>query len=662
MITNARRLSCIPSVLCFCSLFMSKRFLDFLWWLGVPLIIGILTWGPYVYLNITNNVSWSFWRIPFVPIYVFDSSAYYQWIGAALSGLAYGSHIRSFDWIIRILGHIIPSSWSVAEVWLLTLWVSATVGIWLMAKCIALWSDCSVGYSRWFSVIALSSFMLPFMPRPGVYTWYVGFYALSLIGIWHAQRNLDRLSYLPAVAWTVTSLLAAWVYPYFLIHIFLWLVALWLIHLHHRFPKAIRAIGGVGIIAVIPAVVLMMPVILQPELRLIFELQERVGLALTRLPVISNSLLLAFLWMGFLVLCARVFFQQSVHHERLYGLMVGWIALLAGWFSNVFTGVYIHNDHFRNPILLFSWVSLFVIFRIAQKANSQPDQLTASDQKRDSHASSRLVLMCFFVSCAMFCAYLFQKGYVFHGDLLNAVHVSHWLTLVAASYVVWRYTRNTRVNPAFVIVTISFLAMMPGALGRGQVFVQETKVFSSYEMHVPTIEWIREHTAESDGICADPELAEVLGSFSARLVYPTYATAMLPKPDRGILNDLRIELGYFSPSNGFEEGVYLHTFDSMRGTTCDQFGLFSRLSVAFGVRSEVFDVMANCPRKEMDEHAGVILGFLNEPYRNDDAFRALCPFVVMSEHRRASWSLPSDYHETKIDDTFSVWRTGVSRL
>lgn len=633
---------------------MSKRLADVLWWIGVPVIVGLITWGPYVSLNILNHVSWPFWRIPFVPIYVFDSSAYYQWIGAALSGLTYGSHIRSFDWIIRILGYMLPNAWSVAEMWLLTLWASATAGIWLMARCIARWSDCSVGHARWFSILALSSFMLPFMPRPGVYTWYVGFYALSLIGIWYVQRSLHRMSYPSAAGWTVMSLLVAWVYPYFLIHVFLWLAVLWFVHLHHRFPRAIRVIGGVGILTVIPTVLLMMPVILRPEFRLTYELQERIGLAWTRLPVLSNSLLVACVWLGMLMACTRMFSQRSAEQARLYGVAVGWITLVAAWLSNIFTGVYIHNDHFRNPVLIFSWVSLFVVYELVQKSMSNADQPSLFRRERGSRMFSRFVFACLVVSGAVFCVYLLRKEYVFHGDLLNAVHVSHWLTLTAASWMLWRFTRGTRTASALTIAVISILAVVPGVLGRGYVFAQEMKIFPSYEMYARTIVWIREHVAESDGVCADPKLAVIIGSFAARFAYPTYATVMLPKSDEEVLSDLKTELKFFSPSDDFEKDVYFSTLDSMRGTTCSQFTILKKISVSLGVSSAAFDVAAACPR-DLSRNQTILRDSADMRQRDDERFARLCPVVITTPETRSRWQLPDEYSETKIDQVFSAW-------
>jgi hypothetical protein len=631
-----------------------SRLRSILWWLGVPVVVGLFAWGPYAAMNAVHHVSWPFWRVPFVPIVLFDTSAYLEWMGAALSGIAFGDHIRTFAWIIPVFGKVLPTSLSVAEVWLVTCWVSVAASVWLMAKAIAAWSGLSTPSSRWFAVLATTSLILPFMPRPGVYTWYAPLYVLGLICAFKVQQSLETSRILHAVAWSIVALAATWTYPYFLVHLFIWLVVLWLVYLHGRYRKIIRILGAAGIVIIIPFVILVTPWLMQPKFRLALELQQRVGLAFSRLPVISNSLILVFAWLGFCFLVARIGANQESSQRRLYGITIGWITLLLGWLSNVFTGVYIHSDHFRAPAVILSWISLAVVWGVAS-------DMRVSEQKR-SRLSAYALWGFIGVSALMLLNYLFNKQYVFHGDFLNVIHASHWLTLLIASVVIWSAIGKRSLSSKAILAICSVIAIALGLSARGFLFAEEMKKFPTSIPYISTIEWIRAHIPAMDGLCTDPESAEILGSFTARLAYPTFASIALPKPDAEVMNDLRVELSRYDVTAAKTEAVYVDTFSSMRGTTCAQYASLATYLKRFGYSPEEVNRIAGCPMDQIRAEQEQIRGYLLSAYRPDDAsFRGVCPSVIVRKDQRSYWTLPSDYRETVIDKGFSAWQSGSEK-
>lgn len=646
---------------------MTRRTERLLWWVGIPCLVALLTWGPYIALNVWHHSSWAWWRVPFVPIVLFDTSAYLEWIGTALAGLSAGSHIGPFAWIVSVLGRLLPDSWSVAEIWILTLWASVTAGVWLLARVFAAWGGLSTSRSRMFSVILWCSVILPFMPRPGVFTWYVPFYAAALIGVWSAQRALSRSAYPAAAAWSAAALALAWVYPYFVVHCFIWLAAIWIIHLHGRFPRVVRLVGIAGILGAVPAFALITPWLLQPSFRLTFELQERAGLAFSRLPVVSNSLILALAWTGFVVLAARGFAGRKEATDRLYGLAVGWIALLFAWFSNVFTGVYIHNDHFRTPALILSWMSLAAVWKIVSDERGADGCGVPRAQKPPRTAAAAFALF-FAVSAAMVLLYVVKKSYVFSGDDLNVIHASHWLTLAAASAILWRGADRTRLMRPVCAGLFAFVVIALGVSARTYVFVKEAVAFPSYVPYVRTIEWIRANVPATSGVCADPRKSDILGSFTGRIAYPSFASIMLPKSDEDIMDDVKTELGPYDAVKAGTAETYIRAIDSFRGTTCAQFAIWSRLLSMAGWSQEDIDRVTGCPRARMLADEERVREALGSRMADDAQFRAMCPAVVITRDDRAFWTLPADYRETKIDGVFSVWspasseRTSGSRL
>jgi hypothetical protein len=458
------------------------------------------------------------------------------------------------------------------------------------------------------------------------------------------------------MAWTASALAAAWVYPFFFVHLFIWLVVLWSVHAYEKFRRTTIICSVIGILCVIPAAVFLYPWLLKPEFQLAFEVQRRLGLSFTRLPVVSNSLLLVIAWTGLVVFLTYIFRKRPEAKGRFYALSVGWITLLCAWLSNVFTDVYIHNDHFRAPAVLLSWLSLSVVWSVViavRKAEAGEDVLW----QRWPRSVFRISFV-FFIGCvAMLAVYIFGKTYVFHGDYLNVVHVSHWITIVAAFVILWSgMSLKHQGSLTATAWSLMFMAALLGVSARGYIFFTEASLFSYYRSYVPVTDWIRKHLPSEDGICADPQHGEALGSFSGRFIYPTYLIEFLPKPDEEVINDIRIEMGHYDVQSAIARDVYIQIFDSM-DTTCSQFSVWSRLFVLFGWSRDGFDEISGCPRAEMSALQERLGKYASAHLPNDARFRELCPAVVIASDQVDFWSLPEDYRETVIDEAFSVWRT-----
>ncbi|MFA5750513.1 MAG: hypothetical protein WC895_04835, partial [Candidatus Shapirobacteria bacterium] len=460
------------------------------WFFLVPAVTALLAYGPYIALNIIHRTPWTFWRIPFVPVVLYDSDTYYAWIGAALSGLQYGDHLSAFDPVIRAIGYILPRSVSVAEVWLLTLWITVTIFVWVAARAIGEWSGLDKTASRWFSVLLACSLVLPHLPRPGVYTWYVPFYAFGLFGVGRIQDALRRAKLLPAVLWSVASILATSVYPYNVIHIALWVGILWFLYLHERFRRVIRVAMIIGTLVVVPMITMLMPWLVQPKFRLALELKFRIGLAFTQLPLLSNSLLLVICWTIFIVFFAIFFQHQSSIDRRLFNLSIGWIVLSMAWLSNIFTGVYIQNDHFRAPAVILAWLSLAVVWKVMSEAYAS-EHMGAAGPPKSSHWIVISSALTFLIALFMVIEYGFVKSYVFRGDYLNVVHFSHWLTLAAASFLVLRFFYRRTMMSAGSIWAFMIIVVLFGFSARAFLFNAEKSTFRSYMSYVQTITWIR---------------------------------------------------------------------------------------------------------------------------------------------------------------------------
>lgn len=621
------------------------------WWIGVPLVIAGLTWFPYVVLNTLAHVEWSAWRVHFIPIVLFDASAYFQWIGAALSGYPAGDNIRSFAGLIHALGFILPASWSVAEVWLFTLWLTVVIGVWTMVYTMRLWAGLSETCARLLSCFVCISLFVPFMGRPGVFTWYVPVYLFGLIGVWYTGVNLEQKKYSLAAAWTLGALIAAWVYPHFLVHLVLWLAVVWLMHWYGRSPRVTGVFSMLGILVVPVGVVLAMPIFLQPSLRLAFELHVRLGLMFTRWPIISNSLILVLLWgvlLGSLIFYVR---EGSSMRGRLQLLVIGWLTLAAAWLSNIFTGVYIQNDHFRAPAVLLSWLSLAVVYGLVERSAFARELLVT---RQSSKTLIGLLSGLCVISVSMLVWYVVVKRFVFTGDYLNIVHASQWLGLAVASVLVWFYVCKLGSVRA-VWIALAVLSIVLGLSARLQVFYRERILFSQYIPYVPVITWIRAHVPASQDVCTDFRSGEILGSFTARMVHPSYAATMLPKSDEEIMEQLHTQLGYYDARLAKTEALFLSLL-TPRGGGCTQFFLWSRISRRLGLSEADFIATTGCPVERLRRDEERLIQYMASRVQDEKRFKALCPTVVVKRTERSFWTWPRDYQETKINDEFSVLR------
>lgn len=624
------------------------------WWYGIPCIAGLLTWLPYVILNAWNHVSWSIWRIPFVPIVLFDSSAYFEWIGPALSGYPAGNHIGLFVWIFRALGVVLPSSLSIAEVWLVSLWITVTLGTWAMASAIHTWSDLPVRSSRILACCASLSLVIPFMGRPGVFTWYVPFYLFALAAVWRMDRSLKENKPIIACMWAFGSLGSAWVYPYFFVHIVLWLAVIGVMYLHRRFKRLVELVGVVGVMGMPFIINFATPFLFtSPSARLALELQERMGLAFTRWPVVSNSLLLVILW-GTLLAVLRYFsIEKPALQERSSVLLIGWVTLLGAWLSNVFTGAYIHNDHFRGPATLLAWVSLGLVYGVVQQKS---EGFVPELRRAKKSYWLFLVMVAGILGISGVCSlwYMLDKGYVFTGDYLNVVHVSHWLTLAGAAALVLLHSRKK--NLKGVWIGILLLSAGLGVSARAYLFQREAQAFSSYVPYVSTIDWVHEHVSGLQDVCTDTRTGEIIGSFSGRMTHPSFAAIALPKPDEEIVRQLQTQLGYYN-ADMTESGTALSfTMDSMRGATCAQFSFWSGLFSMIGGSRATFRETTGCPEDRIDHNQERMRTYLASRKKNEGLFRALCPIVIIRADQKSRWDLPREYRETKISEQFSAWK------
>src|SRR3989344_8825802 len=150
-----------------------------LWWAGSPIVIALLTFGPYwIRALVLGRPDWL--RIPLVGDAVFDTAAYLQPIGHAALGIPEAALIGPFAALVSALATLFPNA-SVAELWLITRWLSTLVGLWIGAWAVRSWSGLPVRASRYASALFWVSLVLVLGMKPGVVSWFLpmGFFGFA---------------------------------------------------------------------------------------------------------------------------------------------------------------------------------------------------------------------------------------------------------------------------------------------------------------------------------------------------------------------------------------------------------------------------------------------------------------------------------------------------
>jgi hypothetical protein len=622
--------------------FMSSFKNNRIWFLLVPVMTALLVWVPYLIWNIWNQQEF-WWRIPIVSGTVFDTFAYLQWLSQAVNGLDISQHLRWFEWPLRALGRIFPNA-TVAELWLFSRWISITAALWVSGWAVRVWSGLDTGRSR----LTALAFWLSFVPvlgmRPGVFSWYLPFGIFCLTAPLHVISGLRRRSFSSAAFWTVAALAASSVYAWFLVVAVVWLASIWSAWLIFQCRKIFFALlAGAAAAAALAAPIAAHWLVLSPSGKLFWDLQLQDGLAFTHVPPVSNTFAAMAVWIVFFIVASKGFIREANadRERRLAAIQWAWISLLLAWLSTFFTGVYFHNDHFRTLVLILSWMSIAALWSSMREGNIR---------------FSRPAIWAFRALCAasaVFVVNILRKPYAFDHDYLNVIHLSCWFTVIMASWLVLRRRAEAAPYawPHFVIIG----SILIGGVGAAAMYQSEFAEMPNRMRYVQTVEWIREHVPVNDAVCSDPVQAELLGAFTGRRTFLSNSTAISRKLITDGLRNMRTYVsGFDAVASGNLEYIRLVNHQG-RSFICLQFPMQVKILKAIGISDARIDDMIGCPRELLRDLDEMTMDMVHQPEVDDEAFRAFCPWVVISSDRRAFWRLPGGYQEIPVSSTMSVW-------
>ncbi len=573
---------------------------------------------------------------------IFDTPTYLQWIGQAISGLDMGNSLSWFTALVRVLHDIFPQG-SISEIWLMTRWLATTLCLWTMTWCMARW----VGLGRWparfFALSFWLSLVLVLGMRPGVFSWYLPFGFLGITATALTLAALAKKQFYAAIVWSLTALIAASVYGWFLFFVGLWLVTVWLSHLinySRKFFLALWIFDSCLIAICLPFILIR--VIPTAQWSLFIDSLERFGIAYARLPLISNSFIAMLGWLGL------VFY---LNNKKLESVQWAWIALLLSWLMTPFTGVYIHNDHFRAPMVMLSWISLAVIWsHLSEGTVLFLGHGTWVRRWFNYLPNAILGLSAFFI------VNIVRQPYAFNNDFLNVLHLSHWFALAVGSWL----TIRCRSNLNYFAPKVFFRGLLLGSLLIGGVagvaaLKLEFFVLAAQQRYQPTVDWINSNVPATDVMCTDKDTANVLAAHAGRRIYPAETTFYLAESSQDVFRRIVILAGVYD-FFGAGQGETLRYLSKIYiGIACDQFGWQVQWLSRLGFSEAKIDLLRGCPRQEIEQRIARAVAAAEEKKIDPVQFELMCPWIVVPDEQRPYWNIPAEYFELKLDRQMSIF-------
>lgn len=607
---------------------LAMRTRHLLWWIGVPLLVALVSYGPFLFLRcvLIPSPGESCVRLFSVSQLVFDLHAYMEFMGGVLSGSS-GIHLQWIEWIVKGLRFVMPGA-SVAELWLLMRFIFGVLTWWLFAWTLSFFGNNSVTQRRFSATILWIAVFLPLGFRPGVFSWFLPFGLVTIVACILAGRSLQNHRIMNAIGWSVLSIVSSLIYSWFFLFAAFWIGVIWMMRFTRRHPvvlwiftsaAAVVATGGIVSIA-------------SDRISVSIQTLLRNGMGFTYIVQLSTMLIASVLWLLLCLIVARRSERSSDQAtDRL--LVFGWIVTIAGWCSSILTGLYLHNDHFRIFILLFAWISASVL-------------LTRETVLLRTKKQRLIVWSILLISIGMIFSIL-VRPYVFDGDQLNIIHLFVWGALAITSYQTIRPTVSvSRSRTAQIILLLS--ACFAGFLPYVFMFIQEAKQLPDLRKYDPSVVWIEKNIPTNEGICADPIISEQIAAYAGHSVFFTMQSLYPSGTDQDLYARVAALASLTDASVSLTKDTWTVWLTS-RGTACQQFGLY-RKTIFSMLSPKSFDDLTGCPRQQMDAETAFVSRLANAYGTTNPVSSTLCRWIAFPVRAASHWSL--DHYQTAYQDSF----------
>lgn len=589
---------------------------------------------------------------------VFDSYVYLNWMGAGIMGLSYGGLLRWYVFVLRAIWWFMPGWTSLPEIWITSRWVSLILLLILGSWSLMTWSGIERRMARFLFVTFGFAVALSIGLRPGAYSWYLPFAFVGFAAAWRAAEALDRSRIMPALVWTAVSLIATILYPWYFMFAGLWLLMLWggwVVRLRMwAFPTLLAA----GSLSVAFTAMPLARWFLDPARSGLIGAYERSGIVFARVPFFANTVLAFGAWIALLFVVAMALHDRPLARERVVRTAWAWMAILFLWFSTPFTGINLYSDHLIAPTIVLALFSLATVWAVQRDIEPPGD-------RRRLRVFVRLLPVTIAVFSTMFLVYIVQQPLRLHPYKFDsyAVHALHWLSLAVASWIVVIGLRHdtTRRSNRWAVAALALGSIVTAGWGTASVLSRDVASIPALSARVRAIGWIRSHVGERDTICADPMTAAFYAAHTGRRVLPAEATLSYPVPSEAIIRMFEVIAGAYNVTSSGNLMLYRFYTDHYRTIPCAAASKYShntwwdRVLRRLGFDEARRNELIGCRQSVIDANWSRVQAAINRHALEPEAFRTLCPQVIVPDDQQGYWQLPADYHEARIDDQTSVW-------
>jgi hypothetical protein len=154
-----------------------------------------------------------------------------------------------------------------------------------------------------------------------------------------------------------------------------------------------------------------------------------------------------------------------------------------------------------------------------------------------------------------------------------------------------------------------------------------------------------------DGFSMDDQVSAITG----RDAYISHTDQYRDEFGIDYLKRMKTIIGFYDiRGSGDEEAWKLQTaFNQF--IVCADFPWQTRVFRVLGFSQEHIDALIGCPREAMETRWAFVQEAINHPTPDAEAFKNVCPYVVIPDQTKPYWHLPGNYMETRVMEGVSVW-------
>jgi hypothetical protein len=297
---------------------------------------------------------------------------------------------------------------------------------------------------------------------------------------------------------------------------------------------------------------------------------------------------------------------------------------------------------------MLSWVSLAVVWSVSHGR-------VQSDAVRPSWWERAVPFVTFVVALG-FIANILRKPYGIGVDDLDILHLSLWFSLAIGAWFVMRHRskKDFRPNTRWIIALLIGSALI-GLVPLVFFYRMQADRLPEAVSRLPVIGWITKHVPADGMGCADPTSADFYAAHTGRRIVPAETTSYMQESNETTIRRFVAFAGAYDLASSGAGDALRQYIDLSQGIACGQFPLQVKFLRMLGWPESRIDDAIGCPRAMLETRWQTIMSFSHAGTVDETVFKKACPWIIVPDDQKKFWRIPSDYVETRVDGTVSIF-------